>query len=364
VHLLARSDDLIRAEVDELLRSAGLSCQVDVDGGRVLIEGPVDPHQRREAVPVFVADVDAEAQFRAATAPADRTAQQVTAHDDHKDPGGWRPGIFFRVNGPISSGSQLYAEFSLPTKPKWVEFDCDTGEIKKGEWWKVECRADADKAVPYVGTVGFTIRMRNELHGTNATLFTGKAKVVRIPRYAGSKGFYYYVMDDWTIPIGYVYFQDFDGRGSTDLKVGFWYRGAPPTNSCHLFYQGKEIARRTQGTMPELGPVRTCVGHEQCQFGVYRPEDAERGTSRTSPRKNPGEYEVKILIVNKLARSIKFSVDANGVVDNGIATANKLGSDRIIVPVQVIGDQGPWDKLAWKTGAFYGNPLTGFAALP
>jgi len=49
VHLLARSDDLIRAEVDELLRSAGLSFQVDVDGGRVLIEGPVDPHQRRVA---------------------------------------------------------------------------------------------------------------------------------------------------------------------------------------------------------------------------------------------------------------------------------------------------------------------------
>ena len=51
-------------------------------------------------------------------------------------------------------------------------------------------------------------------------------------------------------------------------------------------------------------------------------------------------------------------------MDNGIATANKLGSDRVIVPVQVIGNQGPWDRRSWKTGAFYGNPLTGFTAIP
>ena len=63
-----------------------------------------------------------------------------------------------------------------------------------------------------------------------------------------------------------------------------------------------------------------------------------------------------------LIRSLKFAVDAEGkLVDNGIATANKLGTDRVIVPVQIIGDSdGPWDRMAWKTDAFYGNPLTGF----
>ena len=39
---------------------------------------------------------------------------------------------------------------------------------------------------------------------------------------------------------------------------------------------------------------------------------------------------------------------------------NKLGSDRVIVPVTIIGDQdGTWDRAAWKD-AFYGNPLSGF----
>ena len=78
---------------------------------------------------------------------------------------------------------------------------------------------------------------------------------------------------------------------------------------------------------------------------------------------NAGDYEIKILYKGHLVRSIKFAVDAEGkLVDNGIATSNKLGSDRVIVPVQVIGDQnGQWDRIAWKTDAFYGNPLKGFS---
>jgi hypothetical protein len=78
---------------------------------------------------------------------------------------------------------------------------------------------------------------------------------------------------------------------------------------------------------------------------------------------NPGEYELKVLWNNKLARSIKFTVGADGMFDNGIASANKLGSDRVIVPVQIIGDQdGQWNRAAWQTEAFYGNPLQGFTA--
>lgn len=49
VHLLARSDDLIAAEIDELLRSAELSYTVDVNDGHVLLEGSRDPHHQKVA---------------------------------------------------------------------------------------------------------------------------------------------------------------------------------------------------------------------------------------------------------------------------------------------------------------------------
>jgi hypothetical protein len=81
--------------------------------------------------------------------------------------------------------------------------------------------------------------------------------------------------------------------------------------------------------------------------------------------KNPGDYELKVLWQNHLARSLKFKVGPDGKYVSTLATANKLGSDRAIFPVQLIGDQdGKWDKNAYKTDAYYGNPLTGFTALP
>ena len=49
VRLLARSDEHIHSEVDELLRSAGLECEVEVEGGHVRLTGAGDPHQCRVA---------------------------------------------------------------------------------------------------------------------------------------------------------------------------------------------------------------------------------------------------------------------------------------------------------------------------
>lgn len=49
VHLLARNDEKICAEIDDLLRSAGLEYQVDVEDGHCVLEGPSEPHHRRVA---------------------------------------------------------------------------------------------------------------------------------------------------------------------------------------------------------------------------------------------------------------------------------------------------------------------------
>ena len=66
------------------------------------------------------------------------TAFTVNVYKGNYDVWSWLPRMQFRVNGPIASGSQLYVQYSLPTGP-WVKFDCDTGNIEKGYWWKTEC---------------------------------------------------------------------------------------------------------------------------------------------------------------------------------------------------------------------------------
>jgi hypothetical protein len=277
----------------------------------------------------------------------------------------WKPAISFRVNGPIASGSQLYVEFSYPANKAWVKMDCDTSETPKGQWWKIGgCTPPTNKATAYVGPVDFTISLRNELLGTNLKLFSGKAKFGKFMRAGRYPEFY--VDEDWKLPIGYVWSGGDIGHDGTFLHVGFWYRGNPADAEAHLFYKGKDIAKyhnSGNGEGDYDASLRQWGFVDAMFLGVYPGEIPSDGYDPNfSLAKNPGEYEVKVLIVNKLARSIKFTVAADGSFDNGIATANKLGSDRTIVPVQIIGTREPFDRLAWKTGAFYGNPLTGFTA--
>jgi hypothetical protein len=288
---------------------------------------------------------------------------------------GWVPFIEYRVNGPIESGSRLSVEFTLAGKP-WVSFDCATEETPKGRSFETNCGGDSipsGKQVTYAGPVDFAIRLRNELRGTNTTLFNGKAKVVMVPGYKGAtkmEDMEWYVDEDWRIPIGYAFWEKDTGHeGATTLHVLFWYRGNTADTEGHLFYQGKDIAKCSIPGNGEAdwNPTKHQWGFADCSFlGVYptTPPEDEGYDPRFGLREHPGDYEVKVLLVGHLARSIKFKVGSDGKFDNGIAAANKLGNDRVILPVQVIGDREPWDKTAWKTEAFYGNPLTGFTAAP
>lgn len=307
----------------------------------------------------------------------------------------WVPEMKFRVNGPIESGSQLYVQFSLPTGP-WVKFDCDTGNIQKGYWWKTECggrQIDEAQGSLYTGPVSFVIKMRNELQGTDSTLFTGKMKVGKnktneVGPKAAQK-FVYWVDHDFNMPIGYVYLtaSDIYGWKFPDFHIAFWVRGDAYKFDPHLFYQGKEVGKtfldgmeigkagceaeveiNTTHYVEESVPQKAKWARVECDFpGIKGSNTTNDDTTKSvyTLAANPGEYEFKLLWNNKLARSMKFTVQPGGKFDNGIATANQLGSDRVIIPVTIIGDQdGMWNKTAWQTDAFYGNPLKGFTPAP
>src|SRR5438874_5713101 len=76
----------------------------------------------------------------------------------------WKPGISFRVNGPVADGSQLWVEFGYPGRKDWAKFDCKTREVAEGESLDVsECLAPDKFTTDYVGPVDFSIHLRNEL---------------------------------------------------------------------------------------------------------------------------------------------------------------------------------------------------------
>lgn len=325
------------------------------------------------------------------------TAFTFNVYKGNYDVWSWVPRMQFRVNGPIASGSQFYVQYSLPTGP-WVKFDCETNNIEKGYWWKTECggrQIPEEQSSTYTGPVTFTIKMRNELQGTDTTMFTGKMKVAKAKSNEhGPKAvnkFVYFVDHDWNLPIGYIYLKadSIHGWKMPSFHLSFWVRGDAYKFEPHLFYQGKEVGKKFfEGTevgragceaelenntthyVEESIPQKAKWARIRCDF----PNIKGRNETGEAPSifgeiftlaANPGEYEFKLLWNNKLARSMKFTVAPGGKFDNGIATNNQLGSDVVIVPVQIIGDQdGVWNKTAWQTEAFYGNPLKGFTAVP
>jgi hypothetical protein len=305
----------------------------------------------------------------------------------------WVPKIEFRVNGPIPSGSQLYLDFDIPGTGS-VKFDCPTRETTKGHSWNTQCGGrdvPEEKSTQYTGKVSFAIKLRNELNNTDVSLFSGKATLAKVkssehgPKAANK--FVFYVDDDWNLPIGYLYMTADDVRGwdLPTFHAAFWVRGDDGDFQPHLFlgaaevgkitYQGEEVGKasceadiekQTSQFVDDSVPQKAKWSRIKCDFPNVRPWDkTKQPPGMFGPlyvlAKNPGAYELKVLWQNHLARSLKFTVTADGKFDNGLATANDLGDDRVITPVQILGEQdGKWNKAAWKSDAFYGNPLKGF----
>ena len=324
-------------------------------------------------------------------------AHTLNVYKKDYDKWSWVPRLSFRVNGPIPSGGQLYADFSVPGGSS-IKFDCETAETAAGRTYHTECGGQAlseDKGSLYTGKVSFKIGLRNELAGSDVTIFTGKVTIAKVhTNEVGPKAklkFVYYVDEDWNLPIGYVYLKadDINGMKTPTLQAAFWVRGEANNFQPHLFYQGKEVGKmfykgdevgkagcesdvETEVTqsVEDTVPQKAKWSRVKCDFPSVRAWDktgAKPGMFGEiyAMDKNPGDYELKVLWQNHLARSLKFKVGPDGKFVSTVASANKLGSDRAIFPVQILGDQdGKWNKTAYKTDAYYGNPLTGFTAAP
>lgn len=300
----------------------------------------------------------------------------------------WMPQMRFRVVGPVPGGSQFSVEFTKPGGRPWLELDCPTQEIGEGRWVQVETPRDTSTAgekkyTTGLGVFGFKIRMKNELAGQNAVLFSGRFKVGKIPKGNGFKGreniVDYYVDHDWVLPFGYIRSRAEADNLAPHFSVVMWFKG--DTNGSdlagYLFYKGKQIgstkefgsASTTEESLNTASNDKNDPTWQLWQMEWYtllwdNPEPDKPINGLLYLDKNPGDYEIKVLRKGKLARQAKFTVGEDGkIMDNGLVAANKLGTSRLVLPVKVLGTlDGAWQKTAWKTDAFYGNPLKGFTA--
>jgi hypothetical protein len=295
----------------------------------------------------------------------------------------WLPRVNFVVLGPSITGTIYSIDFTNPDGSPWYSVDCASETIEAGRWGAVGTpvvTTHVDKRTTLAtGVFGFKIRVKNEVMGTNATLFTGKFKVNKfhvgntLPAFKNQ--FEYYVDQDWRLPIGYLWLTPQDPKNPVPVAT-MWFRGESDNTklAAYLFYNGKQIASTREQTGSAGSDLSLLTsGNDKdprwerwnFRWNQVRAFNADENNKSAFflLNSNPGEYEVKVLRDGDLARSMKFTIGVDGTfADNGVAKQNNLGWFGLLLPVKVIGtSDGTWDANAWKTEAFYGNPLTGFS---
>jgi hypothetical protein len=296
---------------------------------------------------------------------------------------GWTPSVSFKLNGPIPDSATVSVEYMLPDGKPWVTAEC---KIESPDYKIIpieDCgeKIDTAKSTYLTGFFGYKIKLSNELEGTNQVLQTGKIKIGKFvynpanqPQF--NKNFYYYLDNDWRLPIGFVYAVS-DSLGEfTQLSVDMWFKGKEAEYgdyAGYLYYRGNKLDAPNAGSITPIAET----ANETNPYEYYKRAirisaniTCQYSDNHRHPgpnlKDNPGEYELKVTHKGKLVRSVKFNIGDDGFpVDNGIAKNSNLGTDMVIVPVSVLGTlDGTWNKTAWQTEAFWGNTLKGFTAIP
>ena len=315
----------------------------------------------------------------------------------------WTPSIEFRVNGPLAAGAQIYAEYSINGKP-WVNYKCeDIGEINERGYWNTYGGREAEplrgKAVTHTGPVSFVIRAKNPIGNTIIVLYTGVFTIKKLP-YPWSKtpqykeAYTYYVDYDWALPIGLLTWArkemnvDWQVPLYSPCLFYMWFKGdehkhRPP--QAFLYYNGKKIGDTTgsNGACWEKMSALTWEASDQSyhfyQFIFSKAwSQMKKGTTPANDAfliwRNPGEYEIKVLWDGKLVRTAKWTVESDGwIPDHNLSLQLNAKSFQPepnqwtdwVTPMPVTITENlniPFDKAAWKTGMYFGNPLKGFVA--
>lgn len=295
----------------------------------------------------------------------------------------WYPKIKFDVLGPIESGNKLYVEFDRANGTPWMKVNMFTPTLEDDIWETIKpdsISSDEEEKMASIetGSFNFRIKMKNALAGTDKVLFSGKYKVnlltldQNIPENKGKKEFM--VDYDWHLPIGYLWLNPVSDEDVPYPSAQFCFKGdiRSGTTEAYLFYNGKQIGKaNVNSSQQEMTSGANEPHHRytivQYDFMTVRGFNKSSGYNNWSSifflDKNPGNYEIKVLRNNQLARSINFTVGKDGkIVDNGIAKSVNLGGVRMIFPTKVLGtSDGQFNAMAWQTEAIWSNPLIGFA---
>jgi hypothetical protein len=298
----------------------------------------------------------------------------------------WQPKVNFTVTGPIADASFFTVEFTTPDGKPWFSWESDPVAVPDGGLYGIESEAvrkwQDQRSSVQTGVFGFKVTLKNNLNGTAQEMYRGQFKVSK--KFAGTENanfknqYAFYVDQDWALPIGYLSLDTKQDPNSPKLDVGMWFRGDHDRANlvAYLFYNGKQISNTKSSDKGQGNAIRSLIAEGDDKREFYwaywsfsffnvRAANSDNYPSVHILKNNPGSYEIKVLLDDEIVRTASFTVGSDGRIgDNEIAAKNGFGGLGTVFPVKIIpAKEGALNLGAWKTEAFYGNPLSGFSAL-
>jgi hypothetical protein len=301
-------------------------------------------------------------------------------NDNHNT--SWAPRIKFDVLYGGSSKLRYKADYFMPDGTLWFSEPLESrGFEERSHTLGIYSQDDSnsDKRAIVVGGV-FGLKITNIKD--NTTAFQGKFKIVRFkPQYSDARyrnEVDYYVDYDWKLPIGLadLYFE----RDMAVPIIRMWFKGDLENNNleARLFHNGQQIASTDDDRggvdhgddlyAKKRGDDKSLFWREfkfswPSKILFIRTEDQRNYTAYKDAiyiNQMPGDYVVKIYYNGEQVRETKFSVGHDGTyADNGIAKQNNLSTNKVILPVKVMGTLDKWNAVNAKAMGFYGNTVSG-----
>lgn len=297
-------------------------------------------------------------------------------NDNHNT--SWAPRIIFDLSYGGSARQRYKAEYSMPDGTPWFS---EVMEFRPGtETARAQSEYMQDKDKKGIVTGGlFGLKIINLRD--NSTTFQGKFKVVRYkPQYSDERyknQVDYYVDYDWKLTVGVTDIEWANNVATPGIVM--WFKGDINGDSleARLFRNGQQIASTDDGGnvshgrdhyADKRGDDKSLFWREFKFMWPYRAEfivteelrDFTNYKNAKFINQMPGEYVVKVYYNGEQVRETKFTIGTNGnFADTGIAKQSNLTTNKVFVPVKVMGTLDKWNPANAKTMGFLGNPVIG-----
>lgn len=301
-------------------------------------------------------------------------------NDNHNT--SWVPRLNAKVFYGGSTKLRLKAEYTMPDGTPWFtdalefrgDFDARSGVSS------VNSPSDSDRDKKAIVTGGvFGLRITNIRD--NSVLFNGKFTVVRYkPKYSDARyknEVDYYTDYDWKLPMAIADLDWEEDHATPTIRM--WFKGDLKTDSfeAQLYKDGKMIATTDDGGNVNTGEryYADKRGDDQSLFWheftfswpnrveFIRTEELRNFTSYQNAKfinQMPGDYVVKVSYNGEPVRETHFTIGNNGdYLDTGIAKKSGISTNKIFLPVKVMGTVDKWNPINAKTMGFYGVPVVG-----